>query len=180
MQFLESKWWSHDIEGQVQWPPFSIPAEKIIRCIFGSHLVILAQTYYKLSCKQVKFHRILSQNGQNDLDGHGQWPSVSIPAESIPGCMFHANLVILAKIGNELSSGQAEFPSILSQNYQNDLEVQSQWPPFQIPAKIFQDKCLVQIWWFQLKIVTSYRAGNDNTPSAWKAKGWKLCYIWVS
>ena len=46
---------------------------------------------------------------------------------------------------------------------------------------------LVQIWWFQLKSVMSYRAdkvkfmdgqtdrqtdtGNNNTPSAWKAKG---------
>ena len=45
---------------------------------------------------------------------------------------------------------------------------------------------MMQIWWFQLKSVTSYRAvkvtftdgrmdrragaGNDNTPSAWKAE----------
>ena len=52
----------------------------------------------------------------------------------------------------------------------------------------------VQIWWFQLKSVTSYHGekrkltdggadrqtgrptdvGNDNTPSAWFAKGWQL------
>ena len=53
--------------------------------------------------------------------------------------------------------------------------------------RVSQDACLVQIWWFQLKSVTSCRAdkvkftdrqmdrrtyaGNDNTPSAWKAKG---------
>ena len=62
---------------------------------------------------------------------------------------------------------------------------------FQYQPSVTQDACLVQIWWFQLKSVTSYRAdkvkftdrqadgrtdrrtyaGNDNTPSVWKAKG---------
>ena len=58
---------------------------------------------------------------------------------------------------------------------------------FQYQQRVSQDACLVQIWWFQLKSVTNYRAfkqkftggrtdrrtdaGNDNTPSAWKAKG---------
>ena len=37
---------------------------------------------------------------------------------------FSANLVILAQIYDELWSGQAEFPGILSQNGQNDLEGQ--------------------------------------------------------
>ena len=38
--------------------------------------------------------------------------------------MFVANLVILAHIYDELSHGQAEFPKILTQNGQNDLEGQ--------------------------------------------------------
>ena len=62
---------------------------------------------------------------------------------------------------------------------------------FQYQPSVTKDACLVQIWWFQLKSVTSYRAdkvkfterqadgqtdrrtdaGNDNTPSVWKAKG---------
>ena len=58
---------------------------------------------------------------------------------------------------------------------------------FQYQPRVSQDACLVQIWWFQLKSVTSYRAdkvnftdrrtdrrtdaGNDNTSSAWKANG---------
>ena len=58
---------------------------------------------------------------------------------------------------------------------------------FQYQPRVSHDARLVQIWWFQLKFVTSYRAdkvkftdgrtdrrtdaGNDNTPSAWKAKG---------
>ena len=54
---------------------------------------------------------------------------------------------------------------------------------FQYQPRVSQDACLEQIWWFQLKSVTSYRAdvvkftdgqtdgGNDNTPSAWKTKG---------
>ena len=85
--------------------------------------------------RQDKFPRILSQNGQNDLEGQGQWPPFSIPTQSIPGCMFGANLVILTHIYEELSCGQAEFPRILGQNGQNDLEGQGQWPPFSIPTE---------------------------------------------
>ena len=60
-------------------------------------------------------------------------------------------------------------------------------PYFQDQPRVSHDAFLVQIWWFQLKSVTSYRAdkvkftdghtngrtdaGNDNTPLAWKAKG---------
>ena len=106
MRFLESKWWPNVLEGQSQWFPFSTPAERIPRCIFGANLVILAQIHYKL-CRQAKFPRILSQNDQNDLDGQGQWPSFSIPAESIPGCVFGANLLILTQICDELSQGQS-------------------------------------------------------------------------
>ena len=46
-----------------------------------------------------KFSRILSDNGQND---QGQWLPFSIPAESIPGCMFGANFVIPAQNFDEL------------------------------------------------------------------------------
>ena len=54
---------------------------------------------------------------------------------------------------------------------------------FQYQPRVSQDACLVQILWFQLNSVTSYRAdkvkftdgragaGNNITPSAWKAKG---------
>ena len=44
--------------------------------------------------------------------------------QSIPWCMFGTNLVILVHIYDELLCGQAEFPRILSQNGQNDLEGQ--------------------------------------------------------
>ena len=136
MQFLESKWWPNDLEGQGQWPPFSIPSERIPRCTFGANLVTLAQIHYKLSCRQAKFPRILSQYDQNDLESQGQWPPFWIPAESIPGWMLGANLVILAQICEELLHGQARFPKILSQNGQSDLEGQGQWLPFPIPAEI--------------------------------------------
>ena len=107
MQFLESNRWSN-LEGQGQWPPFSIPAESIPGCMFGANLVILAQICYESSRGQSEFPRILSQNGQNDLEGQGQWPPFSIPAESIPRCMFGANLVILDQICDELSCGQGK------------------------------------------------------------------------
>ena len=66
-------------------------------------------------------------------------------------------------------------------------------PYFEDQPRVSHDACLVQIWWLQLKFVTSYHAdkvkftdrqtgrqtnrwtdaGNDNTPSAWKPKGKK-------
>ena len=63
------------------------------------------------------------------------------------------------------------------------LKVKVNDPYFQYQPRVSHDACLVQIWWFQLIYVTSYRVdkvkftdrrtdtGNDNTPSAWKAKG---------
>ena len=105
--FLESKW-PNDLAGEGRWPPYLIPAERIPRYIFGANLVILAQIHHKLSCRQAKFPRILSQKGQNDLEGQSQWPPFSTPAESIPVCMFGANLVILAQICDELSCGQGK------------------------------------------------------------------------
>ena len=128
--------------------------------MFGANLLILAQIYDELSCRQAKFPRILSHIGQNDLEfeGQGQWPPFLIPAESIPGCMFGATLVILAQIYDELSHGQAKFPRILKQNGQNHLKGQGQWPPFQYQLRVSHDACLVQIWWFQLTFVTSYCA----------------------
>ena len=184
-----------NLEGQGQWwPPFSIPAERIPRCIFGANLVNLAQIHYKLSRRQSKFPRILSQNGQNDLEGQGQWPPFLIPAKSIPGCMFGANLVILTQIYDKLSCGQTKFPIILSQNGQNDFEGQSQWPPFSIPAEsiprcmfganlVILDQICDDLSCGQVKVYgrtdrqterqTDGRtdAGNNNTRSAWKAKG---------
>ena len=56
-----------EVESQGQWPQFSIPAEKIPRCIFGANLVILAQIYDELLHGQAKFPGILSQNGQMTL-----------------------------------------------------------------------------------------------------------------
>ena len=76
--------------------------------MFVANLVILAQIYDELWRRQAKFPRILSQNGQNDIEGQGQWPPFSIPVQSIPWCMFGANLVIPAQIYNELSCGQGK------------------------------------------------------------------------
>ena len=84
-------------------PPGSIPG-----CMFGANLLILAQICDELSCGQAEFPRILSQYGQNDLETHGQRPPFSIPAESISGCMFGANLVIPAQMCDELSCGKGK------------------------------------------------------------------------
>ena len=75
-------------------------------CMFGANLVILAQICEDLLTGQIKFHKILSQNSQNDLEGQGAL--FSIPAESITGCIFVTNLMILAQICDKLSYGQSK------------------------------------------------------------------------
>ena len=55
------------------------------------------------------------------------------------------------------------------------LKVKFNDPHFWYQLRASQNACLVQIWWFQLKSVTSYRVNkikvkNNNTPLAWKAK----------
>ena len=136
----------------------------------------------KLS-RQVEF---LWENGLNDLQGQGQWPQFAIPVESIPGYMFGTNLVNVSKIHNKLSRGQTEFPKIVSQNGQNDLEGQDRWLPFSIPTQSITGcmlsanlRILAQICDnLSCRHVKVYGrtdgwtdAGNDNALSTWKAKG---------
>ena len=61
----------------------------------GANLVILAHIHYKWSGMQTNFPWNLSQN---DLDSQGQRPPFSLPAESFPGCIFGAYLVIPVRI----------------------------------------------------------------------------------
>ena len=88
----------------------------------------------------------LKSKWPNDLESQGQWPPFSILTNIIPRCIFGANLGILAQMCDELWRGQAKFPRILSQNGHNDLH-------FQYRLRVSQDACLVQIWWFQPKIL---------------------------
>ena len=122
-----------------------MPTDSIPGCMFGANLVIVTQICDELSYGQAEFPRILSQNGHHDLESQSQCPPFSMPTDSIPGYMFGANLVILTQICDELSYGQAEFPRILSQNGQNDLEGQGQWPPFstECQPRVTQDAYLV-------------------------------------
>ena len=89
--------------------------------------MFLAQIHNKLLHGQDKVPRILSWNDWNDLEDQGQWPLFSIPAESIPECMFGANIVIPAQICDKLSRGQPNFLEIWVK--------WAKWPLFFIPAK---------------------------------------------
>ena len=76
------------------------------------------------------------------------------------------------------------------------LKVKVDDPYFQYDPRVSYDACLVQIWWSQLKSVTSYHAdkvkftdkqtdrrtdaGNDNTPTAWEARGNKQTHVLYS
>ena len=127
----ESKWPKWPWSSRSMTPIFDTRQEYPMMHIW-CNLVIPVKSYFH---GQAEFPRILSQNGQHDLENQGQWPLFSIPVQSIPGCMFGANLVILAQICEDLLTGQNKFPKILSQNSQNDLEGQGQWPSFSIADK---------------------------------------------
>ena len=132
-----------------------------------AYLVILAQICEELSNGQAKFPRILSQNGHTDLEGQGQWPPFSITVESIPGCMFGANLVNPAQICDELSCGQAKV-------YGHLWRIWSQLPwskLHRILASSFLSSSYRVIVSVDNRTDERTEAGNDNTPSAWKAKG---------
>ena len=69
---------------------------------------------------------------------------------------YDANLVVLAQIHYKLSYGQAEFPRILSQMAKMKVKVND--IHFQYRLRVSQDACLVQVCWFQLRFMSSYRA----------------------
>ena len=131
------------LDGQGQWPPFSIPAESIPECMFGANLMIAAQTYDELSCGQAQFpsKSILSKKSQNALEGQGQWPFFSIPTESIPWCMFGANLVNQLKSVTSYRADKVKFTDRRTDG-RTDRQTDRRTD-----------------------------AGNDNTPSASKANG---------
>ena len=62
----------NDLEGQGQWPPFSVPVESISRCMFGANLVILNQICDKLPCGQGKVYA--QTDGRTDA-GNDNTPS---------------------------------------------------------------------------------------------------------
>ena len=71
---------------------------------------------------------------------------LSIPAERILGCMFGANVVILAQICDELSRRQPEFPRVKMAKI--TLKVKVNDLHFQYQPRVSQDVYLVQIWLF--------------------------------
>ena len=81
--------------------------------------------------------------------------------------------MILAQIRDELSRGQAKFPRILSQMDKMTLTVKVNDPFFQYQRRISHDVCLKKNVYGQTGREPDGRtdAGNDNTPSAWKANG---------
>ena len=74
-------------------------------CMFGTIFVIVAQIHCTLSHE---FPSILIQNCQNNLKGQDEWPPFPIAAQNSQGCMFGANMVILAQICEGLSCRQGK------------------------------------------------------------------------
>ena len=60
----------NDLEGQSQWPSFSISVESISWCMFGANLVIQTQICDESSCGQSKVY------GQRQTDGQTQTTTI--------------------------------------------------------------------------------------------------------
>ena len=191
MPFCESKR-PKDIEGQGQYLPFSIPAARIPRCIFGANLVILAIKSYladKLKFLEVwvKMVKMTLKVKVNDL--HFQYQMRA----SQNACLVQ----IWWFYPKSMTSYRVDKPTFLVfwvKMAKMTLRVKVNDPYFQYQPRVPHDACLVQIWWFQLKSVTSYRAdkvkftdgrtvgqtdrrtdaGNDNTPFGLKGHGVKI------
>ena len=98
----ESKWPKWPWSSRSMTPIFDTRQEYPMMHIW-CNLVFPVMSYFH---GQAELPKSLSQNGQHDLENQGQWPLFSIPAQSIPGCMLGANLVILAQICEDLLTGQ--------------------------------------------------------------------------
>ena len=88
--------------------PFSIPAKNIPEraCFVQIWWLYLKSITSYLAEKPNFLEFCVKLAKKNYLEGKAQWPPFSMPAESIPGCIFGANLVIPGQICNELSCRQ--------------------------------------------------------------------------
>ena len=119
------------------------------RCMFGANLVNPVQICEELSRAQAKFPRILSQNGQNDLESQVRWSLYSIAAESIPWCMFGTNLLIQAQICDELSCGQAKVYGQMDKQKDGQMQ-QWQYPSTWKARGKMQFSFLFTYWYLQI------------------------------
>ena len=135
-----------------QWPPFSIPAERIIKCIIGSKLVILAQIPL-----QVKMAKMTSRSMIRIFDTNREHPRMHM------WCKCGDSSPNLWRVTVRTS----RIPRILSEMAKMTLKVKVSDPHFQYQPRPFQDVYLVQIWWIQPKSVTSYCADKPNFLEFW-------------
>ena len=144
------------------------------------YLVILAQIHYTLLYGQTIFPRILSQNSQITLkdkvnEPHFQYqPRVSQDACLVQIWLFQAKSV---RSYQECKPNFLEFQVKMAKM---TLKVKISDPHIQYQLWIFNDACLVQIWWFQLKAVTGSLADNikfTDRQTDTIMKSFSCCYI---
>ena len=126
--------------------------------MFVGNLVIVAQICPELLHGQAEFPRILSQNSQNNLEGQVQLSSFSTPSESTLWRIFGANLMIITHISDELLHRKPNFLEFWVKMAKMTLNVKVNDLHFQYQLRVSRDACLVEIWWFQFKSVTSHRS----------------------
>ena len=99
------------LEGQGQWPPFSISAESKLECMLGANLVIQAEICNGLLHRKAKF-----QSKWSKWPWRSRWMTPIFNTKSIPGCKiwwFHFKSVMSycadkVKFINRQTGGQTD------------------------------------------------------------------------
>ena len=127
---------------------------------FGAKLVSWTQIHYKLSCGWSKFPRILRWNGQNYIEGQGQWPHFQYQLRVSQNACLLQIWWFQSKSETSYHTDKPNFLEFWVKMAKMNLKVKVNDPHFQYHLRASQDACLGQIWLFQLKSVKSHCAGR--------------------
>ena len=144
MSFCESKW-PNGLEGEGQCPPFSIPAERIPRCIFRDS-----------SSNQLNVTARTSRNSYNTESKRTKWPWRSRSTTSTFNTIWeYPRMHVRCKFGDSnpnlwrviVRTSQISYNSESKMTKMN-LKIRVNDLHFQYQPRVLQDACLVHILWF--------------------------------
>ena len=178
---------SQCLEGQGKWPCIQYQSRGSPRCIFGANLVVLAQIHYKLLHGQAKFLKIVRMT----LRSRSMTPIFNTSRE-------YPRMHVRCTFGDSspnlwLTSFRKDKPNFLEfyvKMAKMIFKFKVNNPYFQYQLRVSQDACFFANLVIPAQICDKLscgqdhccmdgrmNAGDDNTPSAWKAKGQT---VWIN
>ena len=91
-------------------------------------------------------------------------------------CILGANLVILAQIKSYYAD-KPNFQEFLVKMTKVTLKVEFNYPYFLNQLRVSPDACLIEIWWFQPKSVTSYCMDKLNFPEFYTSREHPMMHV---